>query len=102
MHSNIVYTGYPTVLEGYNDTNWTSDSEDTMATSGYVLTLGGVAVSWRSSKQTLITRYTMESELVFLELAKTEKEWLKRFLSELPVVEKSMSVILIYCDNQQL
>ena len=71
-----------------------------MATSRYVLTLGDVAVSWRSSKQTLITRYTMESELVSLELAESEKEWLKGFLSELPVVEKSKHVILIYCDNQ--
>ena len=100
MNSSIVYTGYPTVLEGYNDANWISDSEDTKATSGYMFTLGGTAISWRSSKQTLITRPTMEAELVALELAESEAEWLKGFLFELPVIENPIPAILIYCDNQ--
>ena len=45
MHSSIVYTRYPTVLEEHIDANWISNSKDTKATSGYVFTLGGAAVS---------------------------------------------------------
>ena len=48
------YTRYLVVLEGYSDANWISDMKDTKSTSGYVFTLSGAAVSWKSSKQTCI------------------------------------------------
>jgi hypothetical protein len=41
----IHYTGYPSVLEGYSDSNWISDADEIKATSGYIFTLGGGAVS---------------------------------------------------------
>jgi hypothetical protein len=44
------YSGYPTILEGYNVANWISDVDELYAMSGYVFTLGGDAVSWRSCK----------------------------------------------------
>ena len=44
------YTRYPAVLEGYSDANWISNDKDSKSHSGYVFTLGGVAVSWKSSK----------------------------------------------------
>ncbi|XP_062093589.1 secreted RxLR effector protein 161-like [Humulus lupulus] len=60
------YTSDPAVLEGYLDESWISDIQDSKRTSGYVFTLGGTVVSWKSSKQTVITRSTMESEFVAL------------------------------------
>jgi hypothetical protein len=39
------YSGYPTVLEGYSDTNWISNVDDLHTMSGYVFTLGGAAIS---------------------------------------------------------
>ena len=50
MSLGIHYTGYPTVLEGYCDANWISDADDIYARSGYVFSLGGGAVSWKSCK----------------------------------------------------
>ena len=47
------YTQNPAVLEGYSDANWISDTKDTKSTSGYVFTIGGAAVSWKSSKTSL-------------------------------------------------
>jgi hypothetical protein len=41
----VHYSGYPRVLEGYSDSNWIFDANKTKATSGYVFTLGGGAVS---------------------------------------------------------
>ncbi|CAM8905429.1 unnamed protein product [Rhodiola kirilowii] len=61
------YIRYPEIIEGYTDASWISDIQDSKATSGYVFTLGGAAVSWKSSKQTLITRSTMEVEFVALD-----------------------------------
>jgi hypothetical protein len=63
MSLGIHYTGYPPVLEGYCDANWISDADEICATSGYVFLLGGGAVSWKSCKQTILTRSTMEVEL---------------------------------------
>jgi hypothetical protein len=39
------YTGYPVVLEGYSDSNWISDAAEIKATSGYIFTISGAAVS---------------------------------------------------------
>jgi len=96
----IHYTGYPKVLEGYCDANWISDADELKATSGYAFTLGGGAVSWKSCKQTILTRSTMEAELAALDTATVEAEWLRELLMDLPVVEKPVPTISMNCDNQ--
>ena len=65
----IEYSGFPDVLEGYSDANWISDSDETKSTDGYVFTLGGGVITWRSTRQTIIATSTMESDFVALELA---------------------------------
>jgi hypothetical protein len=96
----IHYSGHPAVLEGYSGANWISDVDDIKATSGYVFTFGGSAVSWRSCRQTILTRSTMEVELTALDTTTLELEWLRELLMNLPVVEKSVPTILLNCDNQ--
>jgi hypothetical protein len=44
-----------------------------------VFTLAGAAVSWRSCKQTVLTKSTTEAELVALETATNEAEWLREY-----------------------
>ena len=100
MSYGIHYTGYPRVLEGFCDANWISDADEMYATSGYVFLLGGDAVSWKSCKQTILTRSTMEAELTALDTASMEAEWLRDFLMDLPVVEKPIPAISMNCDNQ--
>jgi len=100
MSYGIHYSGYPSVLEGYSDSNWITNADELKATSGYIFTLGGGAISWRSCKQTILTKSTMEAELTALEIASTEAEWLRELLMDLPVVEKPIPTILINCDNQ--
>jgi hypothetical protein len=95
----VHYSGYPRVLEGYIDSNWISDADETKATSGYVFTLGGGAVSWKSCKQTILMRSAMEAELTALDIATVEAEWLQELLMDLPVVEKPIPAIPMNCDN---
>jgi hypothetical protein len=90
------------VLEGYSDANWISDIDQIYATSGYVFTLGGGAVSWRSCKQTIVTKSTMEAKLTALDTTSVETEWLRELLSDLPVVEKPILAILMNYDNQTM
>jgi hypothetical protein len=93
MSYRIHYLGHPAVLEGYSDTNWISDVDDIKATSGYMFTFGGGTVSWRSYRQTILTRSTMEAKLTGLDTATVESEWLRELLMDLPVVEKLMPTI---------
>ena len=62
MSFGIHYTGYPRVVEGYCDANWISDTDEIYATNGYVFSLGGGTVLWKSCEQTILTRSTIEAE----------------------------------------
>ena len=68
------YTRYPVILEGYSDVNWISNVKDSKSYSGYVFILGGATVSWKSSKQIVITRSTMEYEFIALDKCGEEIE----------------------------
>ncbi|RVX22336.1 Retrovirus-related Pol polyprotein from transposon TNT 1-94 [Vitis vinifera] len=93
------YTRYPAVLEGYSDANWISNVKDSKSHSGYVFTLGGAAVSWKSSKQMVIARSTMESEFIALDKCGEEAEWLRHFLEDIPRWSKPVPPICIHCDS---
>ena len=102
MSYGTQYTRYPRVLEDYCDANWISDADEIYATSGYVFSLGGGAISWKSCKQTLLTRSTMDVELTALDIATVEAEWLHELLMDLLVVEKPILAISMNCDNQTM
>ncbi|PHU12207.1 hypothetical protein BC332_19137 [Capsicum chinense] len=84
----------------YSDANWITGSNEVKSTSGYVFTIGGGAVSWKSSKQTYIARSTMESEFIALDKAGEEAAWLQNFLEDIPYWPKPVAPVYIYCDSQ--
>ncbi|KAJ0091053.1 hypothetical protein Patl1_13945 [Pistacia atlantica] len=63
----LTFGSTPPILEGYSDGNWISYSDETKSTNGCIFTLGGSAMSWKSSKKTCIAQSTMESKLIVLE-----------------------------------
>nr|GEV35381.1 zinc finger, CCHC-type [Tanacetum cinerariifolium] len=99
MNYRLVYSGYPSVLEGYTNASCISNTEDNSSTSGCVFLLGGSAIFWASKKQTCITGSTMESEFVALAAAGKEAEWLKNLLLEIPLWFKPITPIFIRCDS---
>ena len=94
------YTRYPVVLEGYSDANWISNVKDSKSHSGYVFTLRGGAVSWKSPKQTVIARSTIEYEFITLDKCREEAEWLRHFLEDVPRWPRLVPPICIHCDSQ--
>ncbi|KAL0419254.1 UNVERIFIED_CONTAM: Retrovirus-related Pol polyprotein from transposon TNT 1-94 [Sesamum radiatum] len=70
----IHYGRFLDVLEGYSDASWIAKNSGSNGCSGYLFTLGGSAVSWKSAKQTLITCSTFETELYALDTTGTEAE----------------------------
>lgn len=94
------YSRYSSVIEGFSDANWISDIKDSRSTSGYVFTLGGAVISWKSSKRTVIARSTMESEFIALDKCGEKAEWLHHFIEDIPRWPKPVTVISIHCDSQ--
>ena len=95
----LVYQDESLVPIGYTDSDFQSNIESRTSTSGYVFTLGGGAISWRSVKQSSIVDSTMESEYIAISEAAKEAVWLKNFLLDLGVVPSAQSAITLYCDN---
>ena len=90
---------YPVILEGFSDADWSSQSSDSLSNTGYLFTLGGGAICWRSKKQHIIGKSTMEVELIILASACEEAGWLRDLLSEIPMWNKPIPPILIHCDS---
>ena len=49
------------VVKGYTDASFMTDPDNFKSQSGYVFTLNGGAVSWKSSKQNTVADSTMET-----------------------------------------
>ena len=95
----LVYGGSDLVPVGYTDSDFMSDVDSRKSTSGYVFTLGGGAVSWRSIKQQCIADSTTEAEYVAASEAAKEAVWFKNILLELGVIPAANSPVTLYCDN---
>ena len=80
--------------------NWISYAKNSKSTSGYVFTLAPVAISWKSSKQTIIARSIMEFEFIALDKSGKEAEWLRHFIEDILRWPKPMPAISIHCDSQ--
>ena len=85
-----------TILIGYTDSDFQSDLDFRKSTLGYVFTLGGGAISWRSVKQSCIADSTMEVEYIATCEAAKEAVWLKKFLSNLGVVRMEQVPITLF------
>lgn len=84
------------VFEDFCDANWVTDNDEVSSTSCYVFTFDPGTTSWKFSKQTFIERYTMESELISVELAGHEAKWLRNLLTNIPLWGREASQITIH------
>ncbi|KAK2380773.1 putative mitochondrial protein [Trifolium repens] len=88
-HTNIV---------GYSDADWAGDPNDRRSTSGYCIFIGGNLISWKSKKQTVVSRSSTEAEYRAMAHATCELVWLKHLLQELHFCEVGQMELV--CDNQ--
>jgi hypothetical protein len=70
------------------------------STSGYIFKLAGEAISWSSSKQTVITSSMMYAEFVACYEAVGQTMWLNKFVPDLRVVDNIERPLKLYCDNE--
>ncbi|GJS64539.1 retrovirus-related pol polyprotein from transposon TNT 1-94 [Tanacetum coccineum] len=67
------------------------------STTGYVFTVGGIAVRWMSRIQKCVAMSTTEAEYMAITEADKELVWLKNFLKEL---DRAQTECRLFCDNQ--
>jgi hypothetical protein len=84
-------------IVGYSYSNFAGD--DRKSISGYVFTLAGGVVSWKSSKQTVTTSSTMYAEFVACYEATRLVNWLKKFIPGLKEVDNIYRPLKLYYDN---
>ena len=85
---------------GYLDADFAGCVDTKKSTSGYIFTLTGGAISWKSSKQTVTASSTMQEEFVACYEATGQATWLKNFIPGLRVVDSISGPLTLYCDNQ--
>ena len=87
-------------IRGYSDADFAGDKDDRKSTSGYVFTLAGGAISWRSFKQSIVASSTMYAEFIACYEATGQAIWLKKIIPDLKVVNCIDKPLKMYCDNQ--
>ena len=95
----LVYSSGSLETIGYTDSYFQGDIDSRKSTSGYVFTLNGGAIYWRSVKQTCVADSITEAEYVTASEAGKETIWLKKFLMDLQVIPSADRPITLYCDN---
>ena len=96
----LVYGGEEElVVRGYTDASFQTDQDDFRSQSGFVFTLNGGAVSWKSSKQDTVADSTTEAEYIAASEAAKEGVWIRKFITELGVVPSAVEPMDLYCDN---
>jgi hypothetical protein len=81
---------------GYSDSDYAGHNRK--STSGYVFTLAGGAISWKSCKQTVTTSSTMYAEFVAYYEATGQVNWLKKFIPGLKMVDDISRPLQLYCE----
>ena len=87
------------VVKGYVDASLTPIRIALSRDTGYVFTLNGGAVSWCSSKQSVVAGSTCEAEYIVASEAANEGVCMKEFISDLGVVPSASGPMKIFCDN---
>ncbi|BBH03528.1 RmlC-like cupins superfamily protein [Prunus dulcis] len=85
-------------LKGYCDADWASCPTTRRSVTGFCIFLGGAPISWKSKKQSIVSRSSAESEYRSMASLTCELVWLKYLLQDLQVTH--LQPALLYCDNQ--
>ena len=68
-------------LLGYTDADYLSDPHNGRSQTGFVFLQGGTTISWKSTKQTLVSTSTNHSEIIALYEVSRECVWLRRMIN---------------------
>src|SRR5215216_3802893 len=83
----LVYGGdKELIVNGYVDASFDTDPDDSKSQTGYVFILNGGAVSWCSSRQSVVAGSMCEAEYIAASEVTNEGVWMKEFIFNLGVI----------------
>ena len=85
-------------IECFYDIDLAGFKEDMRSTSGYSVFVGGNLVSWKSKKQSVVSRSSAESEYRAMAQSVSEIMWIHQLLMEVGI--KTPVPTKLWCDNQ--
>uniref|UniRef100_A0A251UGL6 Putative reverse transcriptase, RNA-dependent DNA polymerase, Gag-polypeptide of LTR copia-type n=1 Tax=Helianthus annuus TaxID=4232 RepID=A0A251UGL6_HELAN len=86
------------VLTGFVDSDWAKCLKTRKSVTGYGIFLGETLISWKSKKQSVVSRSTAEAEYRAMCSATCEIMWILNVLSELKV--DYILPVSLYCDSK--
>ncbi|CAL8178291.1 unnamed protein product [Prunus armeniaca] len=95
---DIAYAYGHTDVKGYTDADWAGSATDRHSMSGYFTFVGGNLVIWRSKKQKVVFRSSVEVEYRGMAHGVCELLWLRRLLRDIGFGSKKP--MDLYCDNK--
>ena len=95
----LIYGESDLKLVGYTDFSFMSDQDYSKSVSGFIFTLNGGSVYWKSFKQHTVVDSVCEAEYVAASDTAKKMVWLKKFITELGVAPSLDGPILLYCNS---
>ena len=84
---------------GYADASFAPDISHCKSTMGYLFTMSGAAVIWKTQRQTSVARSTCDAEFMALGHCSADAAWLRNLLLDMRILGNE-NYIQIYGDNQ--
>ena len=87
-----------TIIKCFSNADWPRSKEDKRSTSGYCVFVGGNLISWKSNKQSVVSRSSAESEYQVTIHTICEIMWIRQLLMEVGI--ETSEPAKLWCDNQ--
>ena len=85
-------------ITGFSDADWAGCIDTRKSVSGSCFYLGSSLISWRTKKQTTVSRSSSEAEYRALAAATCELQWLLYLLRDMKIACSQVPVL--FCDSQ--